>query len=73
MASVFRNTPQRRSLLAHPDGFSNEDYRNLFSVTRRAATQELRRLVAEGFLVLEGERRGAQYRPGPAIERELEE
>ena len=36
----------------------------MFNVTRFAAIRDLRRLTEEGFLTLEGERRGARYRPG---------
>jgi len=42
----------------------NADYRALFSVTRAAATRELRRLVDDGYLRSEGEKRGARYLPG---------
>jgi ATP-dependent DNA helicase RecG len=45
----------------------NADYRQLFSMTRHGARRELKRLVDEGFLRLEGERRGAHYVPEPAL------
>jgi hypothetical protein len=45
----------------------NADYRDLFDLGRDAVTRELRRLVQEGFLRMEGERRGARYLPGPAL------
>lgn len=50
------------------DSLQNADYRRLFEVSRSVALQELRRLVAAGFLVLEGERRGARYHPGPVLD-----
>lgn len=39
----------------------------MFNVPRYRAAAELRRLVEDGYLVLEGERRGARYRPGPRL------
>jgi len=45
----------------------NADYRNLFGLTREAAKRELRRLVDEKFLRMEGERRGARYLPGVGL------
>jgi predicted HTH transcriptional regulator len=45
----------------------NADYRRLFGVTRYTAVRELRALVDDGFLRIEGERRGAHYLPLPAL------
>lgn len=45
----------------------NADYRELFGLTRHGARRDLKRLVEEGFLRLEGERRGAHYLPEPAL------
>ena len=45
----------------------NADYREMFGLSRYAAVRELRRLVDEGILRIEGERRGARYLPGPAL------
>jgi ATP-dependent DNA helicase RecG len=45
----------------------NADYRVRFGLTRHAARRELRRLVEQGVLRLEGERRGAHYLPGPVL------
>jgi len=43
----------------------NSDYRCIFQVTRIKAFRELRRLVEEGILDKEGERKGTVYKPGP--------
>ena len=45
---------------------TNADYREAFGLERYAAKQALSRWVTAGVLILEGERRGARYRPGPA-------
>jgi hypothetical protein len=39
----------------------------MFELSRYGALRELRRLTEEGYLVMEGERRGARYVPGPAL------
>jgi len=59
--------PKLREHFAHNATLKNADYRALFGVTRKVALKELQRLVAEGFLRGQGERRGAHYRalPGP--------
>jgi predicted HTH transcriptional regulator len=59
--------PRIRSFLQENKFLKNADYRKLFGVTRVAAFQELRRLVVEGYLKIEGERRGARYILGPAL------
>lgn len=56
-----------RSYFTTHDRLKNSDYRQLFGVTRFAAVRELRRLVEQGYLHAEGERRGARYVPGPAL------
>ncbi len=48
----------------------NNEYRQLFSVTRYAAKRELKRLMDEGFLSLVGAKRGAHYISGPALARD---
>jgi putative NADPH-quinone reductase len=53
-------------LATHPS-LKNADYRDLFDLTRDAAGRELRRLAQEGYLRMEGERRGAKYLPGPLL------
>ncbi len=45
----------------------NADYRVMFKLSRYTAVRELRRLVDEGFLRIEGERRGAHYLPRPVL------
>ncbi len=45
----------------------NADYRVRFGLTRHAARRELRRLVEQGVLRLEGERRGGHYLPGAVL------
>lgn len=45
----------------------NADYRALFEVPRYRALNELQRLVDDGYLTREGEKRGARYRPGPRL------
>lgn len=68
-ARAFLGTrvPRLRERLTAEVFIRNSDYRELFGVTRFAAARELRRLVREGYLKLEGERRGARYLPGPAL------
>ena len=56
-----------RSYFAEHAFLKNADYRELFDLGRDAAVRELRRLVQEGYLRMEGERRGARYLPGPAL------
>lgn len=46
---------------------TNADYRRLFQLTRKSAKTELRDLVQQRFLRIEGERRGAHYLPLPAL------
>jgi len=60
-----------RMQLAGVGFITNTTYRELFGVGREEARRDLRRLVAEGFLVLEGEKRGARYRPGPMLGSEV--
>jgi ATP-dependent DNA helicase RecG len=59
-----KRVPTLQSFFRTHDRLTNTEYRDLFNVTRFAAIRELRRLTDEGFLILEGERRGAFYRPG---------
>jgi len=42
----------------------NADYREMFDLGRDAAVREPRRLVQDGYLRMEGERRGSRYLPG---------
>jgi Fic family protein len=66
-AFLEQRLPMLRSYFAQHDAIKNADYQGLFGLTRHAATRELRRLVDEGFLRMEGERRGARYLPLPPI------
>ena len=42
----------------------------MFELGRDGAVRELRRLVREGYLRMEGERRAARYLPGPTLSAE---
>lgn len=59
LRQFFRNSPILR----------NAQYRSLFGLSRYASVRELKQLVEEGFLRLEGTRRGAHYLPLPALGR----
>lgn len=59
--------PALRSFFAGHPRLTNADYRALFGVTRYAGARELKQLVERGFLLLEGEGRGAGYRPLPPL------
>lgn len=65
--------PTLREFFRRQDKLRNADYRNLFELSRYASVRELRRLVEEGFLRMEGERRGAHYLPGDLMPGEVEE
>ncbi|MCX6558333.1 MAG: putative DNA binding domain-containing protein [Candidatus Aminicenantes bacterium] len=61
-------TNQKRVLLAHPNGFSNEDYRNLTRLDRDHAYREIQELITAGVLVSSGSSgRGATYAPSPNL------
>jgi ATP-dependent DNA helicase RecG len=66
-AFLSERVPRLREHLAAQPFLRNADYREMFGVTRFAAARELRRLVQDGYLRLEGERRGARYVAGPAL------
>jgi len=59
--------PALRRIFARPPFLKNADYREELRVTRFVALRELQRLVEEGFLIAEGERRGSRYLPGPGL------
>ncbi len=62
------STAQKRVLLAHPGGFTNEDYRKLNEVDRDEAYRQIQELVALG--ILQSARapgRGAVYRVSPDL------
>lgn len=57
---------QKRVLLAHPDGFTNEDYRSIAGVDRDAAYKEIQDLARRGILRSSGlAGRGARYALSP--------
>ncbi len=60
-------TAQRRVLLAHPEGFTNEQFRELNKVDRDIAYREIQELVGLGVVVTEGAGRGAVYRLSPDL------
>ena len=68
-ARVFLESrlPQLRTYFRDHAFIKNADYQQLFGLTRNRAMRELRRLVDEGFLRLEGERRGSRYLPLAAL------
>lgn len=59
---------QRRVLLAHPEGFTNEQYREVNQVDRDEAYRQIQEMVASG-IVLAADRSGpgAQYRLSPDL------
>ncbi len=61
------STAQRRAMLAHPEGFTNEDYRELNRVDRDQAYREIQGLVDMGAVVVEGQGRGASYSVSPDL------
>jgi ATP-dependent DNA helicase RecG len=59
---------QRRVLLAHPGGFTNEDYRRLNKVDRDQAYREIQEMVTAGVVTPpEGPGRAATYRLSPEL------
>ena len=55
------------SFFAQHGSLKNVDYHKMFDLDRNAAARELRRLTREGYLRMEGQRRGARYVPGSAL------
>jgi Fic family protein len=66
---IQARVPAVRAFLRRRTALKNADYRALIGVTRHAATRELKRLVQEGYLRMEGTRRGSRYLPGPTLVR----
>lgn len=62
------NLAHRRVLLAHPEGFTNEQYREMNDVDRDEAYRQINEMVAAG-IVLSADRtgRGARYRLSPDL------
>jgi ATP-dependent DNA helicase RecG len=59
---------QKRVLAAHPDGFTNEDYRRLNSVDRDQAYHAIQEMVRLGVVLrAQAVGRGAMYRVAPEI------
>jgi ATP-dependent DNA helicase RecG len=59
---------QKRVLLAHPEGFANEDYRRLNSVDRDEAYRQIQEMVGLGIVTpAEAPGRGAVYRVAPNL------
>ncbi len=57
------STAQKRALLAHPEGFTNEDYRRLYVVDWDEAYRQIQELVSLGVVAgAQGPARGAIYR-----------
>lgn len=55
-----------RTQMAVVGFITNADVRNIFGVDRDRAKSMLKEWVDDGILILEGEKRGARYRPGAA-------
>jgi len=60
--------PKLRAFFQAQQRLKNSDYRKMFGVNRYVATRELHQLTEDGFLLLKGERKGAHYVPGKALE-----
>ena len=62
------STDQKRALTAHPEGFTNEDYRRLSGGNKDQAYREIQEMVAkEVILPPESAGRGAVYRLSPDL------
>lgn len=60
--------PRLRAFLDKQLEIKNSDYRQLFEIERVMAVRELRQLVDGGYLKRVGEKAGARYVPGPALQ-----
>jgi ATP-dependent DNA helicase RecG len=68
VADLPISAAQRRVLLAHPEGFTNEDYRKLNNVDRDEAYRQIREIVLSGVLQeAQAPGRGAIYRVAPGL------
>ena len=56
-----------RSYFSKHPFLKNADYREMFDLGRDAAVRELRRLVKESYVRMEGKRRGSRYVAGPVL------
>lgn len=62
------NPAHRRVLLAHPEGFTNEQYREVNGVDRDEAYRQISEMVAAGIVLAPGRPgRGARYRLSPDL------
>jgi ATP-dependent DNA helicase RecG len=66
-AFLDQRVPELRQFFTSEERLKNADYRELFGLTRYASVRELRQLVEQGFLRMEGERRGSHYRALPPL------
>ena len=68
LAKLRLSAGQRRVLLAHPEGFTNEDYRKLNKVDRDQAYREIQEMVAAGIVTPPGgPGRAATYHLSPEL------
>jgi len=67
-ATPWRQLAQR---LGRQGYIQNRDYREVFQVSRFKATAELGKLVEQGVLIVQGERRARRYYPGPEFLKRL--
>jgi ATP-dependent DNA helicase RecG len=68
VADLNLRATQKRVLLAHPEGFTNEDYRALTGLDRDHAYREISEMVAAGVLRSPGRTGpGARYRLSPDL------
>jgi len=56
--------PILRDMLSRQKTISNAEYRKKFGLSRHEAYRELKRLIEERYLILEGKGRGANYKAG---------
>ncbi|MEW6327951.1 MAG: hypothetical protein AB1487_10240 [Thermodesulfobacteriota bacterium] len=54
--------PILRDILSRRKTISNAEYREKFGLSRHEAYRELKRIMEEGYLTLEGKGRGANYK-----------
>lgn len=64
---LAKRIPAIRAHFARRRVLKNADYREMFGLTRDTAFREMKSLAEEGWLRMEGERRGAGYLPGPCV------
>lgn len=67
VADLSLRASQKRALLAHPEGFTNEEYRTLAGLDRDQAYREINEMVEAGILRTSGRGRGAKYQVSPSL------